>query len=81
MSYREQIKYFEFLRRYEKKFNPGEIKNYTMFLKRHKDEEELDKLSLNILKEMFEKYHLNRLKPDLDKFFKKVPGTNADNNQ
>lgn len=73
MSSREQRNYFEILKRYERKFNKNEIEDYKMLVKRHKDDEDLDKLSLQRLINLFEKYHLNREKKNYDQFFKKPP--------
>ncbi len=71
MSYREQKKFFEILPRYERKFDKNELEDYKMLKIRHKDEEDLDKLSLGRLKVLFEKYHVNRVKPNYDHLFKK----------
>lgn len=73
MSSREQRNYFEILKRYERKFDKNEIEDYKMLLKRHKDDEDLDKLSLQRLINLFDKYHLNREKKNYDNFFKKPP--------
>jgi hypothetical protein len=71
MTYRDQKKYFETLKRYERKFDKTEKEKYCMFLKRHKDEEDLDKISLEYLKKLYEKYYFNRPKKDYSDFFKK----------
>ncbi|MFZ6032858.1 MAG: hypothetical protein ACOYVE_06065 [Melioribacter sp.] len=71
MSYREQKKYFEILKRYERKFDPREREDYKMLLKRHKDDEDLDKLSFERLETLYIKYHVNREKVNLDHLFKK----------
>lgn len=71
MSYREQKNYFEKLNRYERKFKSKEAEEYKILLQRHKDEEELDKLSLERLKQLYVKYHVNRPKQSLDDLFKK----------
>jgi hypothetical protein len=73
MSSREQRNYFDILKRYERKFDDDELKEYKMLLKRHKDDEDLDKLSLQRLIKLFEKYHLNREKKNYDHFFNKPP--------
>lgn len=78
MGSREQKKYFEALKRYEKKFDSKELYDYKMFLKRDKDDEDLDKLSLEKLKALYEKYYLNREKRNYDSFFAKPEN---DNNQ
>lgn len=73
MSYREQKIYFEKLKRYERKFKGKEADEYKILVQRHKDEEELDKPSLARLKDLYEKYHVNRPKPNFDDLFKKEP--------
>ncbi len=70
MSFRDQKNYFEKLKRYERKFTREESEMYKMFVKRHKDDEDLDKLSLAKLKELYEKYYVNREKKSLDSLFK-----------
>ncbi len=71
MSYRDQKTYFEFLPRYINKFSNEERMDFEMLLKRHKDDEDLDKLALGRLKTMYEKYHINRPKKNWDHVFKK----------
>ncbi len=71
MSSRTQKKYLDTLKRYERKFDKSELYIYKMFVKRNKDEEDLDKLSLQKLENLYKKYHLNREKKDYDDLFKK----------
>ncbi|OGU33615.1 MAG: hypothetical protein A2068_14045 [Ignavibacteria bacterium GWB2_35_6b] len=71
MSQREQKKFFETLKRYERKFEQKELDDYRMLLKRHKDDEDLDNLSMERLQKLFEKFHLNREKKNYDNFFTK----------
>ncbi len=73
MSSREQRNYFDTLKRYERKFDNTELEDYKMLLKRHKDDEDLDKLSLRRLIKLFEKYHSNREKKNYDHFFNEPP--------
>ena len=70
MSSREQRDYFSILKRYERQFESGELNDYKMLVKRHKDDEDLDKLSMERLKKLFVKYHINREKKNYDQFFK-----------
>ena len=70
MSFRDQKHYFETLSRYENKFDGKERQDYDMLKKRHKDDEDLDRLSMGRLKDLFEKYHVNRPKKNYDHFFK-----------
>lgn len=78
MSFHEQNMYFEILPKYESKFTAEEKKDYTMLRKRHRDEEDLDRLSMERLKNMYVKYHVNRPKKNYDHLFKK-PETNEGN--
>ncbi len=71
MSYREQKKLFEDLRSFEHKFSSADKDLYKSFLKRHKDDEDLDTISMRKLKEMYEKYYQNQPKRDLNSLFKK----------
>lgn len=80
MRSREQKTYFETLKRYERKFERNELDDYKMLLKRDKDEEELDNLSLQRLKALYEKYYVNREKKNLDQLFKKPSEEVSDNN-
>ncbi len=67
----DQKKYFEALRRYERKFTSEELKSYKMMLKRHKDDEDLDNVTFKKLESLYIKYFKNREKPSLDDLFKK----------
>ena len=78
MSSREQKNYFDILKRYEKKFESKEREDYKMLLKRHKDDEDLDKLSMQRLVKLHEKYHLNREKKNYDQYFNKPPQNNSE---
>ncbi|MCX6152199.1 MAG: hypothetical protein NTX22_16860 [Ignavibacteriales bacterium] len=71
MSYRDQSKYFECLKRFERKFDWRELEDYKILLERHKDEEDFDKESLEWLKELYVKYFVNREKKNFDDIFKK----------
>ena len=71
MRQRDQKRFFEVLKRYERKFSSDEKSNYSMLLKRHKDEEELDSISFQYLKSLYEKYYVNRDRKYLDDIFKK----------
>lgn len=71
MNFRDQKRYFEILKRYEKKFTIDELKEYKILVQRNKDEEDLDSLSMKILKDLYDKYYVNREKMDINSFFKK----------
>jgi hypothetical protein len=78
MSSREQKDYFAILKRYERKFDKGELEDYKMLVKRHKDDEDLDKLSMQRLKNLYEKYHVNREKKNYDQFFNQSAQNNSE---
>lgn len=71
MSYRDQQKYIEALKKFERKFERKEAEEFKMFLKRHKDEDEFDAVSMRRLKELFDKYNVPVDKSKYDAFFKK----------
>jgi hypothetical protein len=71
MTFREQKEMIQELRDYERKMSRDELDEFHMFLKRHKDDEELDSLSLKRLKDLYNKYYVNRpRKPFIDPFKK-----------
>jgi hypothetical protein len=71
MSYRDQQKYIETLKKYERKFDRKESEDFKMFLKRQKDEEDFDTVSMKRLKELYDKYNVPVDKSKYDSFFKK----------
>lgn len=77
MSSREQRDYFSILKRYERKFESDELNDYKMLVKRHKDDEDLDKLSMQLLKKLYDKYHVNKERKNYDQFFK-TPQTDSE---
>ena len=72
-SFKEQKRYIEALKRFEKQFDRKELEEYKMFVKRHKDEDEFDTLSMQRLRELHDKYHKPVDTSKYDKYFKK-PG-------
>ncbi|NLH61652.1 MAG: hypothetical protein GX452_09635 [Ignavibacteriales bacterium] len=71
MGFREQKKYLTELKKFEWKFTPAEQYDFKMFVKRDKDEEDFDTLSMSKLKAMYDKYTLNKEKKNFDHIFKK----------
>lgn len=71
MSYRDQVKYLETLQRYERKMELKEKEELKMFIKRHKDEEEFDSVSMKRLKEIYDKYNVPVDRSRFDSLFKK----------
>ncbi len=72
MSYRDQQKYLEMLKKYERKFTRDEADQYKLYLKMHKDEEDFDSVTLKKLKDLYEKYYTPVDKSKFDVFFKKT---------
>lgn len=70
-SFRDQKKFIEALKRFERNFDRKELEDYKMFIKMDKDEEDFDTVSMSRLKEIHDKY----VKPidisKYDSFFKK----------
>ncbi len=71
MRYTDQKKFIDNLKRFENKFNEVELKDFKMFVKRHKDGEDLDNISFKKLSDLNIKYYKNRPKLDLNELFKK----------
>lgn len=76
MSYREQKKLLGELKAFEGKMTSADLDAYKLFVKREKDEDEFDTLSMGRLRSLHEKYYKPRPKPDLSKYFK-TPGTDG----
>lgn len=71
MNYRDQKKYLDALKRYENKMDSLERADFKLLIQREKDEEEFDTLALEKLSDLYQKYYVNRPKPNLDSLFKK----------
>ncbi len=71
MSYREQGKLLDELKKHERKFTRQESNEYNMFIKRQKDDEDFDSVSMRRLKELYDKYYKPADFSKYDKFFKK----------
>lgn len=75
MSTKEQKDLFEKINKISHKFNEKDKEKFQMLLKRHKDDEDLDQLSLNYLRDLVNKYQDNskseNAKKNLDNLFKK----------
>lgn len=81
MTHKEQTKYIDILKKYEKKMEPKELEIFKMFVKRHRDDEDLDQLSARKLIDLYNKYHVNREKKNLDVFFSKKNNTDSSNTE
>ncbi len=71
MSYRDQQKYLELLKKHERDFDRRELEDYKKFVKMQKDDEDFDSLSLSRLKEIYDKFNVPVDRSKYDAFFKK----------
>lgn len=78
MSFRDQKKYMEELKRYDYKIKGKDSDDFKLLLKRHKDEEEFDSISLSKAKGLYEKYCVSNAKKNYDHFFKKLDNSGQD---
>lgn len=69
--HRDQKKYLEALKKFERNFSRQELEDFKMIIKRDKDEEELDSIAMKKLKELFEKYNKPVDTSKYEKFFRK----------
>ncbi len=70
MSYRDQAKYLDTLKKFEKKFDRKESEDFKMFIKMQKDEEEFDSVTMKKLKSLYDKYNVSVDRTKYDAFFK-----------
>ena len=73
MNFREQKKLLSELKDFERKMSLSDLEAYKLFIKRDKDDDELDTLSIKRLKELHQKYYVPKAKPDISKYFKSQP--------
>lgn len=71
MAFRDQQKYLDYLKRFESKFDRIELEDYKKFVKRQKDDEDFDTVSMKRLKDLYDKYYQAVDKSKFDQFFKK----------
>jgi hypothetical protein len=71
MAYRDQQKYLDFLKRFENKMDRSELEDYKKFVKRQKDDEDFDTVSMKKLKDLYDKFYNPVDKSKYDHFFKK----------
>ena len=71
MAFRDQQKYLDYLKRFESKFDRNELEDYKKFVKRLKDDEDFDTVSMKKLKNLYDKYYQAVDKSKYDHFFKK----------
>lgn len=70
-SFRDQKKFIEGLKRFERNFDRNELEDYKIFVKMDKDEEDFDTVSMSRLKEIHDKYVKPVDTSKYDSFFKK----------
>ncbi len=71
MAFRDQQKYLDYLKKFESRMERKELEDYKMFVKRQKDDEDFDTVSMRRLKELYDKYYQPVDKSKYDHFFKK----------
>jgi hypothetical protein len=71
MAYRDQQKYLDFLKRFENKMDRNELEDYKKFVKRQKDDEDFDTVSMKKLKDLYDKFNTPVDKSKYDHLFKK----------
>ena len=71
MAYRDQQKYLDFLKRFENKMDRNELEDYKKFVKRQKDDEDFDTVSMKRLKDLYDKFYVAVDKSKYDNLFKK----------
>jgi hypothetical protein len=71
MSFRDQQKFLDILKKYERNFNTEDKYAYDIFIKRNKDDEDFDTISMKKLKQLHDKYYVPVDKSKFDAFFKK----------
>ena len=71
MAYRDQQKYLDFLKRFENKMDRNELEDYKKFVKRQKDDEDFDTISMKKLKDLYDKFYTPVDKSKYDHLFKK----------
>lgn len=71
MAFRDQQKFLDYLKKFESRMERKELEDYKMFVKRQKDDEDFDTVSMKRLKELYDKYYQLVDKSKYDHFFKK----------
>lgn len=78
MAFRDQQKYLDVLKRFERSFTREELEEYKIFIKRQKDDEDFDSVSMARLKELYDKYYKPADFSKYDKYFKKPDGSKSE---
>jgi hypothetical protein len=78
--FREQKNLMDQLAKLQMKLSYSELTEYKMFVKRQKDDEEFDTLSMKRLRELVAKYEVKRDKSAFDNLFKPKQDQNNEEN-
>lgn len=78
MQITEQKRMIQELKYYKNKMSKEDLYNFEMYEKRTKDDEDLDRLSFQKLKEIYSKYVKKKSKSDFDYLFKKKDSDEKD---
>jgi hypothetical protein len=70
VSFRDQQKYLDVLKKYERNFSQEDKYAFDIFVKRNKDDEDFDTVSMKKLKQLHDKYFVPVDKSKFDAFFK-----------
>lgn len=71
LAYRDQQKYLDYLKRFEAKMDRVELEDYKKFVKRQKDDEDFDTVSMKRLKDIYDKFYVSVDISKYDHLFKK----------
>ena len=71
LAYRDQQKYLDYLKQFEAKMDRVELEDYKKFVKRQKDDEDFDTVSMKRLKDIYDKFFVSVDKSKYDHLFKK----------
>lgn len=79
-QFREQKNLMEQLTKLQAKLSWSELSEFKMFIKRQKDDEEFDSLSMKRLRELVARYEVKRDKSAFDNLFKPRQDQNNEEN-
>ncbi|MDY0081573.1 MAG: hypothetical protein RBR74_00190 [Ignavibacteriaceae bacterium] len=71
MAFRDQQKFLDYLKKFESGMDRKELEDYKIFVKRQKDDEDFDTVSMKRLKELYDKYCKPVDKSKYDHLFRK----------
>lgn len=71
MAFRDQQKYLDYLKKFESGMDRKELEDYKMLVKRQKDDEDFDTVSMKRLKVLYDKFFQPVDKSKYDHLFRK----------